>query len=96
VIGLVLVVVVALRYLRVLPEQPPRSAPLVGRWALVVALGWGGLLGMGIAVLVTPWGVEAMAYYGVVTTMLVAGFGATCVCVWWHVKRRWRAPARVV
>jgi len=96
VIGLALVVVVALRYLQALPEQPPRPAPLVGRWALVVALGWGGLLGMGIAVLVTPWGVEAMAYYGVVTTMLVAGFGATCVCVWWHVKRRWRAPTRVV
>ena len=22
-----------------------------------------------------------MAYFGVITTMLVAGFGATCVCV---------------
>jgi hypothetical protein len=28
-----------------------------------------------------------MAYYGVVTSMLVAGLGATCVCLWWHLKR---------
>jgi hypothetical protein len=31
-----------------------------------------------------------MAYYGVITTMLVAGFGASCVCLWWQVKHRWR------
>jgi hypothetical protein len=96
ILGLAAVVVVALRYLSRLPEQPPRHRPLVGRWTLVVALAWGGLLGMGIAALVWPWGLEAMAYYGVVTTMLVAGFGATCVCVWWHLKRRVRrAPARI-
>ena len=96
VIGLTVVAVVALRYLRSLPEQPPRPAPLVGRWTLVAALGWGGLLGIGIAVLITPWGVEAMAYYGVVTAILVAGFGASCICVWWQVKRRRRAPSQVV
>jgi hypothetical protein len=90
VLGLAAVVAVSLRYLSRLPEQPPRPGPLVARWALVVALAWGGLLGMGIAVLVWPWGLEAMAYYGVITTMLVAGFGATCVCVWWQVKHRWR------
>lgn len=94
VIGLVAVVVVALRYLSRLPEEPPRHGPLVARWSLVVALVWGGMLGMGIAALVWPWGLEAMSYYGVVTTMLVAGFGATCVCLWWHLKRHWRAPAR--
>jgi hypothetical protein len=94
VLGLAIVVVAARRYWARLPELPPRPDPLVGRWALVVALSWGGLLGMGIAVLVWPWGLEAMAYYGVITTMLVAGFGATCVCLWWHVKRRLRVPSR--
>ena len=90
VLGLVVVVVTTSRYLARLPEQQPRPGPLVGRWALVVALGCGGFLGMGIAALVWPWGLEAMVYYGIVTTMLVAGFGATCVCVWWHLKRRMR------
>lgn len=90
VFGLGVVTVAAMRYLARLPEQPPRPGPLVARWALVVALAWGGLLGMGIAVLVWPWGLEAMAYFGVITTMLVAGFGATCVCLWWQVKLRWR------
>ena len=56
VLGLVVVTVAALRYLARLPEQPPRPGPLVARWALVVALAWGGLLGMGIAVLVWPVG----------------------------------------
>lgn len=87
VLGLAVVAVALRRYLLALPDLPPKGRPLVGRWALVVALCSGALLGMGIAVLVTPWGLEAMAYYGVVTSMLVAGFGATCVCVWWHVKR---------
>ena len=95
VLGLVIVTVAALRYLARLPEQPPRPGPLVARWALVVALAWGGLLGMGIAVLVWPWGLEAMAYFGVITTMLVAGFGATCVCLWWQVKCRWRTRREV-
>jgi hypothetical protein len=90
VVGFALVIAVTMTYLSRLPEQPPRPGPLVGRWALVVALGWGGLLGMGIAALVWPWGLEAMAYYGVITTMLVAGFGASCVCLWWQVKHRWR------
>lgn len=90
VIGLAVVAVALRRYLLALPEQPSKGPPLVGRWALVVALCSGALLGLGIAALVTPWGLEAVAYYGVVTTMLVAGFGATCVCVWWHVKRRTR------
>lgn len=94
VLGLAVVVVVSRRYWMRLPKLPPRPAPLVRRWALVVSLCWGGLLGMGIAVLVWPWGLEAMAYYGVVTTMLVAGFGATCVCLWWHLKRLLRAPSR--
>ena len=85
--GLAVVTMVAMRYLARLPEQPPRSGPLVARWALVVAVAWGGLLGIGIAVLVWPWGLEAMAYFGVITAMLVAGFGATCVCLWWHLKR---------
>lgn len=93
-LGFGVVVLVALRYLSRLPEQPPRPDPLVARWALVVALACGLMLGLGIAALVVPWGLEAMLYYGVVTVMLVAGFGAMCVCLWWHVKRRWRAPAR--
>jgi hypothetical protein len=92
VLGVAVVVVVALRYLSQLPEQPPRHGPLVARWALVVALAIGGMLGMGIAALVWPWGLEVMAYYGLVTTILVAGFGATCVCGWWHLKRRLRTP----
>jgi hypothetical protein len=91
VLGLGVVVLVALRYLSRLPEQPPRPAPLVARWALVVALACGLVLGLGIAALVIPWGLEAVAYYGVVTVILVAGFGASCVCLWWHLKRRLRA-----
>ncbi len=87
VIGLAVVAVALRRYLLGLPRLPPKGPPLVARWAMLVALCWGALLGLGIAALVTPWGLEAVAYYGVVTTMLVAGFGATCVCVWWHVKR---------
>jgi hypothetical protein len=94
VLGLAVVLVAVLRYLDQQPEERARPGPLVARWALVVALAWGALLGLGIAVLVTSWGAEAMVYYGVVTSMLVAGFGATCVCVWWHLKRR-RAPARL-
>jgi hypothetical protein len=93
-LGFGAVVLVALRYLSRLPEAPPRPRPLVARWALVVALAWGAMLGMGIAALVWPWGLEAMVYYGVITTMLVAGFGGTCVCLWWHLKRRLRPAAR--
>jgi hypothetical protein len=40
VVGFALVIAVTMRYLSRLPEQPPRPGPLVGRWALVVALGW--------------------------------------------------------
>lgn len=93
VLGLGVVVLVALRYLSSLPEQPARPGPLVARWALVVSLACGLMLGLGIAALVVPWGLEAVFYYGVITVMLVAGFGATCVCLWWHLKRRLRAPA---
>lgn len=90
VIGLAVVALAVRHHLAGLPAQPPKGRPLVGRWTLVVALAWGGLLGLGIAALVTPWGLEAVAYYGVVTTMLVAGSGAACVCLWWQVKRRLR------
>lgn len=93
VLGLGVVVLVTWRYLSRLPEQPERPAPLVARWALVVALACGLMLGLGTAALVIPWGLEAFAYYGVVTVVLLVGFGATCVCLWWHLKRR-RAPAR--
>jgi hypothetical protein len=94
VLGLAIVALAVRRYLLALPDLPPKGKPLVGRWALIVALCWGALLGMGIALLVTPWGLEAMAYYGVVTSMLVAGFGATCVCGWWHLKRLARSRSR--
>jgi hypothetical protein len=94
VLGLGVVVVVALRYLSGLHEQPPRPGPLVARWAFVVVLTSGLLLGLWIAVLVTSWGAEAMLYYGVVTAMLVAGLGASVVCAWWHLKRRLSTPVR--
>jgi hypothetical protein len=90
-IGLAIVVWAVWRYLSELSEEPPRPAPLVGRWALIVALATAGLSGMGFAALLAPYGLEAAAYYGVVTPMLVAGLGVPCVCVWWQVKRRWRA-----
>jgi hypothetical protein len=92
-LGFALVVYVAWRHLSRLPEQPPqppRPAPLVGRWALVVALAMAGLLGMGVAALVAPWGLEAAAYYGAITPMLVGGFGITCICLWWQIKSRVR------
>lgn len=93
-VGLVIVVVVALRYVEGLPEAFPRAGPLVDRSVVPVVLGCGLLLGLGIAGLVTPWGFQAMAFYGVVTSLLVVGFGATCVCLWWHLKRRWTRHAR--
>jgi hypothetical protein len=78
-------------YLSGLPGREPRPAPVVGRWSLVVALAIAALLGMGFSALLAPYGLEAAVYYGVVTPMLVAGFGVTCVCVWWQVKYRLRA-----
>lgn len=94
VLGLAVVGFVAVRYVSGLPEQPPRPGPLVSRWAFVVVLTCGLLLGLWIAVLVTSWGAESMAYYGVISAMLVAGLGASAVCAWWHLKRRLRTPAR--
>jgi hypothetical protein len=41
------------------PEQPARPGPLVARWALVVSLASGLMLGLGIAALVIPWGLKA-------------------------------------
>ena len=93
-VGLVAVLWVAWRYLSSLPERPPRPAPVVGRWALIVALATAALLGMGFSALLAPYGLEAAAYYGVVTPMLAAGLGVTCVCLWWQVKYRWQARRR--
>jgi hypothetical protein len=86
-VGLVIVVVVALRHLAGLPAAYPRGGPLVDRSAMPVVLGCGVVLGLGTSALVSPWGFEAMAFYGVLTLLLVVGFGATSVCAWWHVKR---------
>jgi hypothetical protein len=82
------------RHLSRLPAREPRPAPVVGRWSLVVALATAALLGMGFAALLAPYGLEAAVYYGVVTPMLAAGFGVTCVCVWWQVKFRWPSRSR--
>lgn len=87
-LGLAVVLYAARRHLSRLPEGPRRPAPLVGRWSLVVALATAALLGMGIAALLAPYGIDAVVFYIVVTPMLVAGFGITCICVWWHIKRR--------
>ena len=86
-LGLAVVLYVAWRHLSRLPPGPHRPPPLVGRWALVVTLSLAALLGMGIAVLLAPYGVDAIVYYIAVTPMLVAGFGITCICVWWQIKR---------
>ncbi len=87
-LGLPLVLYVTWRQLTRLPEGPRRPAPLVGRWALVVALTTAALLGLGIATLLAPYGIDAVVFYIVVTPMLVAGFGITCICVWWQIKCR--------
>jgi hypothetical protein len=86
-VGLVIVVVVALRHVAGLPAAYPHGGPLVDRSAMPVVLGSGVALGLGISALVSPWGFEAMAFYGVLTLLLVVGFGTTSVCAWWHVKR---------
>jgi hypothetical protein len=87
-VAFAVVLYVAWRHLSRLPDLPPRPAPVVGRWALVVTLATAALFGMGIAVLLAPYGIEAVTYYLAVTPMLVGGFGITCVCVWWQIKRR--------
>ncbi len=85
--GLVVIYVATGRHLKGLPRRSRRPAPLVGRWSLVVALTSAALLGMLVSVLVAPYGAEAAIYYLAVTPMLVAGFGITCICVWWQLKR---------
>lgn len=86
-VGLAVVVVAAVRHLAGLPAAYPRRGVLVDRSAVLVVLGCAVLLALAISALVIPWGFQAMAFYGVLTSLLVAGFGTTCVCVWWHLKR---------
>lgn len=89
-LGVVVVVVVLVRHLEGLPAAYPRGEPLVDRTVVPVVLGSGLVLGLGVAALVTPWGFEAVAFYGFVTSLLVIGSATAGVCVWWHVKRAYR------
>ena len=87
VVGLVALAVVAVLHLERLPPRLARPGPVVARWSLGLVLVVAVTLGLGIALLVLPWGFTAVAFYGVLTWMLVTGAGVTGVCLWWHVKR---------
>lgn len=89
-LGLVIVVAFMMRHAAGLPPAQPRGEPLVDRAAVPVVLGSGLVLGLGVATLVSPWGFEAVAFYGFVTSLLVVGIATTCVCAWWHLKRIYR------
>lgn len=88
VVGLLAVGVAAVVALDRLPPGPPKPAPAVTRWAPGLVLVAAVTLGLGVALLVIPWGTKAVAFYGVLTWMLVTVTGGTGVCAWWHLKRR--------
>jgi hypothetical protein len=96
VLGLAVVGWFAIAHLRSLPPLgTPRPARVLTPLALAAVIVLAGLTGLASAASAASDGLQAMAFRGVVSSIIIFVVGGGFVCVAWQVARQRRAAARV-
>ncbi len=89
-IGLAIVISYAVVELRWLPADDPRPPKALGTYALLGAFGTAAALGLATVVTAIPDGLYAMAFHGVVVSLITLAVTVLAVCLVWHVLVRLR------
>lgn len=84
VIGLTVVIWYAVVELRSLPPERPRAPRALGPYALLGAIGVAAVAGLVTVVTAIPDGLYAMAFHGVVVSLITLAVTVLAVCLAWH------------